>query len=149
LFFLALAVQRRRLTRRAHSAPPCAPPTHARDEAARVLPFSLTGAQTRSIDQIAADLAGDRPMNRLLQGDVGSGKTAVAFVAAHLAIRSGRQVALMAPTELLAEQHLASIRPWAEALGHRVALLTASTPRGVRESTLGMVAAGVIDLLIG
>jgi ATP-dependent DNA helicase RecG len=149
LFFLALAIAQRRVERRRHAAAPCVPPPGALAAAHAVLPFRLTSAQQRSVDEIAKDLTGVHPMNRLLQGDVGSGKTAVAFAAAHLVISSGRQVALMAPTEILAEQHLASLTPWANALGHRIALLTASTPRGVRESTLQMLSAGVVHLVIG
>ncbi|HKA87341.1 MAG TPA: ATP-dependent DNA helicase RecG [Haliangiales bacterium] len=148
LFFLALAVLRRRHERRRLAAPPCAAPAALADARA-VLPFALTGAQERAAAAIVGDLAGERPMNRLLQGDVGAGKTAVAFVAAHAALAAGRQVALMAPTEILAEQHLRSIEPWARALGHRAALLTASTPRGVRETTLAMLAAGATGLCIG
>jgi ATP-dependent DNA helicase RecG len=145
LFFLGLAVARRRAERRAVPAPSCVGPLPAPS----VFPFALTGAQRRAIEQIAADLGAERPMNRLLQGDVGAGKTAVAFAAAHVAMAAGRQVALMAPTELLAEQHLSTLGPWAGACGRRVALLTASTPRAVRESTLGMLAAGAVDLLVG
>jgi ATP-dependent DNA helicase RecG len=145
LFFLALAVARRRGERRRLPAPPCRAPPLAENP----FPFALTGAQKRAIAEIGADLASERPMNRLLQGDVGAGKTAVAFAAARLAMAAGRQVALMAPTELLAEQHLATLEPWVRACGHRIALLTASTPRGVRESTLGMLAAGAVDLLVG
>jgi ATP-dependent DNA helicase RecG len=146
LFYLALAVARRRTERRRLPAPVCRP-TSAIDH--DVFPFALTGAQERAIAAITADLGSERPMNRLLQGDVGAGKTAVAFAAARVAMAAGRQVAVMAPTELLAEQHLATLEPWARASGHRAALLTASTPRGVRESTLGLLAAGAIDLVVG
>src|SRR5215470_1873928 len=145
LFFLALAVARRRGERQRVPAPACVPKAMAEAK----YPFALTGAQSRAIAEIATDLGRDRPMNRLLQGDVGSGKTAVAFAAARVAMASGRQVAIMAPTELLAEQHMSTLGPWARAAGHRAALLTASTPRGVRESTLGMLAAGAVDLLVG
>jgi ATP-dependent DNA helicase RecG len=149
LFFLGLAVARRRRRQRAFEAVPC-PATADRDNVlARALPFSLTGAQRRAIDAIAGDLAQGVPMNRLLQGDVGSGKTAVAFAAAQQVAAAGRQVALMAPTEILAEQHAAGIEPWCKAAGMRSALLTASTPRGVRQSTLRLLEAGKIDLLIG
>src|SRR5690606_23109203 len=90
-------------------------------------------------------------MNRLLQGDVGAGKTAVAFAAALHVVRAGRQVAVMAPTELLAEQHVHTWRAWAERTGTklRVELLTASTPRGVRQSLLALLAAGELDIVIG
>src|SRR5262249_10799758 len=89
------------------------------------------------------------PMLRLLQGDVGSGKTVVALAAAHLAMSSGYQAAVMAPTEILAEQHLRTLEPWANALGWRVALLTASTPRGARESILALSESGHLQLVIG
>lgn len=88
------------------------------------LPFDLTGAQKRSIREIIADMRQPRPMNRLLQGDVGSGKTFVAMAAMLLAIDSGCQAALMAPTQILAEQHYLTFRRWLEPLGVRVALKT-------------------------
>jgi ATP-dependent DNA helicase RecG len=120
------------------------------DEAlATALPFTLTGAQRRSVEAIRADLAREVPMNRLLQGDVGSGKTAVAFAAAHQVIAAGRQVAMMAPTEILAEQHAATITRWCESLGIRCAHLSASTPKGVRASTLTRLAAGEVQLIVG
>ncbi len=149
LFVLGVAVARRRVERRADVAVPC-PERPERDDALRsALPFALTDAQSRAIESIAADLARSVPMNRLLQGDVGSGKTAVAFAAAHQVVAAERQVALMAPTEILAEQHLATIAPWARSLGVRCALLTASTPRAVRTTALTMIAAGEIDFVIG
>ena len=103
-------------------------PTRPGVEAAlRALPFRLTGAQQRAWHEIAADLAAPHPMNRLLQGDVGSGKTAVAALAAVVAAESGQQAALMAPTELLAEQHARTLRTLlAGAPRLRTALLTAS-----------------------
>ncbi len=90
------------------------------------LPFPLTGAQQRSIEEIRADLALSKPMNRLLQGDVGSGKTFVAMAAMLLAVESGCQTALMAPTQILAEQHYINFRRWLEPLGLRIGLRTAS-----------------------
>lgn len=90
------------------------------------LPFPLTGAQQRSIQEIRADLALTKPMNRLLQGDVGSGKTFVAMAAILLAVESGCQAALMAPTQILAEQHYLNFRHWLEPLGLRIGLRTAS-----------------------
>jgi ATP-dependent DNA helicase RecG len=149
LFFLALAVAKRRGERRKARAAPIQVAPAARAQAELALPFGLTRAQGRAVEEILADLASEAPMNRLLQGDVGAGKTAVAFLAAHAVIAAKRQVAFMAPTELLAEQHAATLRPWAEALGLRLALLTASTPRQVRESTLGLLGAGMIDLVVG
>jgi ATP-dependent DNA helicase RecG len=94
------------------------------------LPFDLTGAQKRSIKEIVADMREPRPMNRLLQGDVGSGKTFVAMAAMLLAIDSGCQAALMAPTQILAEQHFLTFRKWLEPLGVRVMLKTAAKEEG-------------------
>jgi ATP-dependent DNA helicase RecG len=90
------------------------------------LPFELTAAQSRVIDEIGRDLVADQPMNRLLQGDVGSGKTVAAIAAMLLAVESGYQAALMAPTQILAEQHYDILRGWLEPLGVRIALRTAA-----------------------
>ncbi|MFD1881109.1 ATP-dependent DNA helicase RecG [Paracoccus pacificus] len=113
------------------------------------LPWPLTGAQTRSIDEIAADMAEPRRMNRLLQGDVGSGKTVVALMAALIAAEAGGQAVLMAPTEILARQHLAALAALAEAAGIRVAVLTGRDKGAARQQVLNDLAAGLIDLLIG
>ncbi|HSK04513.1 MAG TPA: ATP-dependent DNA helicase RecG [Kofleriaceae bacterium] len=149
LFALGVAVALRRRERRTDAAVPCPPAPDLDGALARALPFALTAAQRRAIGELGADLARDTPMNRLLQGDVGSGKTAVAFAAALQVARAGRQTAVMAPTELLAEQHAETWRRWAEATGLRLALLTASTPKGVRASLLSLLAAGQLDVLIG
>ena len=113
------------------------------------LPFTLTGAQSRAIEEIAADFCKGAPMNRLIQGDVGSGKTMVAAAAAYLAANNGRQAALMAPTEILAEQHYSSLSRLFEPLGLRTALLTGSM--SVREKRLvrEAIASGEIDLAVG
>jgi len=92
----------------------------------RELPFPLTGAQSRAIDEIRADLASPRPMNRILHGDVGSGKTVVALSAMLLAVEAGFQTAIMAPTQILAEQHYLNFKRWLEPLGVRIALRTGS-----------------------
>jgi ATP-dependent DNA helicase RecG len=149
LFALGVAVALKRRERRADAAVPCAKTPGLDAAIAAALPFELTGAQRRTIGEIAADLAADAPMNRLLQGDVGSGKTAVAFAAALQVARAGRQVAVMAPTEILAEQHAETWRRWSERSKLRVELLTASTPRGVRQSLLAMLASNQLDVLIG
>ena len=113
------------------------------------LPFTLTGAQQRAIRDISADLQKGTPMNRLVQGDVGSGKTMVAAAAAYLAIRNGRQAALMAPTEILAEQHFSSLSKLLSPLGLRCTLLTGSlTPKNKRLAR-EIIAAGETDLIIG
>ena len=113
------------------------------------LPFALTGAQTRSIGEIEDDLRQERPMLRLLQGDVGSGKTAVALIAMLRAVESGRQAALLAPTEILARQHLASLRELAGSLPVQIEILTGRDKGRVRESTLMGLADGSIDILVG
>ena len=149
LFALGVAITLRRRERRADAAVPCPRHPGLAGALSAALPFTLTGAQHRAIDEIAGDVARDVPMNRLLQGDVGAGKTAVAFAAALQAARAGRQTAVMAPTELLAEQHAETWRGWARAVGLRLDLVTASTPRGVRASLLALAAAGELDVLIG
>ena len=113
------------------------------------LPFSPTGAQRRAVSEILADMAGQTSMNRLLQGDVGSGKTMVAAAGIYFAAKNGLQAALMAPTEILAEQHYRTLAPLLEKLGVRCALLTASTKAKTRRSILEQLAAGEIDLAIG
>ena len=111
--------------------------------------FALTGAQRRAVGAIAGDLASDRPMNRLLQGDVGCGKTAVAFAAVAQVVAGGAQAAIMAPTEILAEQHARGLSRWCAARGIVLAKITANTPRAVRSSTLALLAAGQIDVVVG
>lgn len=124
-------------------------PTPWAELAAAMLPFRLTGAQRRAIGEIARDLGRDRPMNRLLQGDVGAGKTAVAMVAAAIVARAGRQTALLAPTEILAAQHAATSERYLAAIGLRHALLTGSTRAKARRELLEALAAGELDVLIG
>ena len=113
------------------------------------LPFKLTGAQSRAIEEIAADLGKGTPMNRLVQGDVGSGKTMVAAAAAVLAAKNGFQAALMAPTEILAEQHCQSLQRLFEPLGLRVTLLTGSMTEKQKRQTRERIALGMTDLVVG
>ncbi|WP_315546310.1 ATP-dependent DNA helicase RecG [Lautropia mirabilis] len=113
------------------------------------LPFALTGAQRRVCDEIAADLARQQPMNRLLQGDVGSGKTVIAALAAMVAVGSGWQATLMAPTEILARQHYERLSPWLEPLGVRVGWLVGSLGAAAKRRVKQAVAAGEVDVLIG
>ena len=113
------------------------------------LPFPLTGAQTRSIAEIEGDLVQDTPMLRLLQGDVGAGKTVVALAGMLIAVEAGAQAALLAPTEILARQHYESLRRLAEPTGARVALLTGRDKGRARESTLMGLLDGSIDIVIG
>ena len=114
-----------------------------------VLPFQLTGAQQRVCAEIAADLARPVPMHRLLQGDVGSGKTVVAALAAAVAMDAGWQCALMAPTEILAEQHFRKLVDWLEPLGIKVAWLTGSLKAKVKREQLAAVASGEAQLVVG
>ena len=113
------------------------------------LPFALTGAQERVRNEIAADLARPQPMNRLLQGDVGSGKTVIAALAAMVAVGSGRQATLMAPTEILARQHYERLQPWLEPLGVRVGWLAGSLSAGAKRQIRQAAATGEVDVLIG
>jgi len=113
------------------------------------LPFGLTGAQRRVGEEIAQDLARPAPMHRLLQGDVGAGKTVVAALAAAIAIDAGWQCALMAPTEILAEQHFRKLVGWLEPLGLKVAWLTGSVKGRARQKMVDAVADGSAQLVIG
>jgi ATP-dependent DNA helicase RecG len=113
------------------------------------LPFTLTGAQRRSLTEIDADMAEPLRMLRLLQGDVGSGKTVVALLAMATAVESGAQAALMAPTEILARQHLATLQTLGAAAGLRFALLTGRDKGKIRQKILDALAAGDIDILAG
>jgi ATP-dependent DNA helicase RecG len=113
------------------------------------LPYVLTSSQRRAIEEIAADLARPQRMLRLLQGDVGSGKTVVALVAASHIVDAGGQAALMAPTEILARQHLATLAPLAQAAGIRVAFLSGRERGRERTDLLNRLAVGDLDLLVG
>ncbi len=143
-----LSLRRQRIAQQAHAAPVL----DRLELAARLreaLPFPLTGAQQRVFDQIADDLGRPTPMLRLVQGDVGSGKTVVAALAAMLAVASGRQAALMAPTELLAEQHMANLRGWLEPLGVRLAWLAGKVTGRARRQALDAVASGEAQVVVG
>jgi ATP-dependent DNA helicase RecG len=120
-----------------------------RRAAMAALPYRLTGAQERTLAEIDRDIAGGRRMLRLLQGDVGSGKTVVALLAMLTAVEAGRQAALMAPTEILARQHRATIAPLCERLGVSVALLTGRDKGKARGQILASLAAGQIQIVIG
>ena len=118
-------------------------------KAVAALPFALTDGQLQSLAEIEKDMGSETRMLRLLQGDVGSGKTIVAMLAMLDAVEAGLQAALMAPTELLVRQHLASLEPYAEAAGVRLACLTGREKGTARETTLAQLAAGEIDILVG
>jgi ATP-dependent DNA helicase RecG len=113
------------------------------------LPYELTNAQKRVVNEICKDLMVPQRMNRLLQGDVGSGKTIVAAIGLYAAVTAGYQGALMAPTEILAEQHAENLHGWFDAIGVKVALLSGSTKAKARRELLAQLAAGEIDILIG
>jgi ATP-dependent DNA helicase RecG len=113
------------------------------------LPFTLTGDQRAAVDEVLVDLAADRPMRRLLQGDVGSGKTAVAALALAGAVRAGWQGALMAPTEILARQHHAGLQPLLAALGVRAEFLSGAVKAGEKRQIHDAIAAGEAEVVIG
>ncbi len=115
----------------------------------KALPYSLTQSQRQAVDDIVLDLARPQRMLRLLQGDVGSGKTVVALLAAATVVEAGKQAALMAPTEILARQHHHTIKPLADAAGLRAAILTGRERGKEREDILRRLAAGEVDLLVG
>ena len=151
LLELGLAMRRAKDTQRPGVAIDSARPESR--VAAKSLPFKLTKAQARVVGEILGDLARPYPMNRLVQGDVGSGKTAVAILAAVAVAVCGGQTALMAPTELLAEQHYRTltnmIREGGDGIPLRVGLLTASLPRAEIKQVRGLLAMGEIDLIVG
>ncbi|MBI2481270.1 MAG: DEAD/DEAH box helicase, partial [Planctomycetia bacterium] len=150
LFFMQLALGMRRrklqLEQRSSSLPATAK-IDARIR--RLFPFELTGDQQQAIADISRDMQREHPMNRLLQGDVGSGKTVVAEYAMLLAVAHQHQAALMAPTELLARQHVRTLSRDLRESRVRIALLTGSLSAGERRTTLDQIAAGEIDLIIG
>jgi ATP-dependent DNA helicase RecG len=144
---LALALVRANLRREPGQAH--AGDGHLRAKILKALPYALTHSQQNAVDDIVGDLAKPERMLRLLQGDVGSGKTVVALTAAAAVIEAGRQVAFMAPTEILARQHLKTITPLAEAADIRVAILTGRERGRERQEILDRLALGEIDLLVG
>jgi len=144
-----LSLRRQRIALQAHHAPPLDGPGRLAKALLKQLPFALTGAQQRVFKQIRDDLARPSPMLRLVQGDVGSGKTVVAALAAMLAVEQGKQVALAAPTELLAEQHLNNLRGWLEPLGVQVAWLAGKVTGKARAKVLADVANGEAKVVVG
>ena len=151
LLELGLAMRRKLVSRRSGVAVDTSRPESR--TAAKALPFQLTSAQRRVVREILGDLSQAHPMNRLVQGDVGSGKTVIAVLAAVAVAASGGQTALMAPTELLAEQHFRTLQSMVEGAGDRmpirVGLLTASLPRAEIRAVRGLLAMGEIDLVVG
>jgi ATP-dependent DNA helicase RecG len=149
LLTLHLALRRRAAEREVLVAEPLAPPAELVSRYRDALPFTLTAAQDRAIAEIDHDLARTTPMQRLLQGDVGSGKTAVALYTLLRAVESGRQGAMMAPTETLAEQHFLTIEGLCAELGVRVALLTSSITARERRAAHQLVASGDVGIAVG
>jgi ATP-dependent DNA helicase RecG len=131
------------------AAPLAEAPTLSRTWREEQLPFVPTGDQLRAMAEVDADLAGERPMQRLLMGEVGSGKTVVALHAMLRAVEHGRQAALMAPTETLADQHFATLQALMPGSAVPAALLTGSTPAGRRDDLLGKLASGELSLVVG
>lgn len=144
-----VALRRVRRERDAEAAPDLAPGGELAVRLRKALPFRLTRAQEKAVGEILRDLAGPHPMRRLLHGDVGSGKTVVAALAAAQALGAGYQAALMAPTELLAEQHYRSLATWFEAIGADLALITAETPTACRRGWQIRLAKGEPLFLVG
>ena len=149
-FYLQLGLLKRRQQRRQEQASAILAPTgQLIDRFYQLLPFALTGAQQRTINDILTDLQQPSPMNRLIQGDVGSGKTVVAVVALLAAIQAGYQTALMAPTEVLAEQHYRKLVAWFNLLHLPVELLTGSTRTSKRREIHAQLDTGQLRLLVG
>jgi ATP-dependent DNA helicase RecG len=144
-----LALKLRKRSLQTDPAPPLQDESGLARRFLAALPFALTRAQSRALADAEQDLRGRVPMVRLLQGDVGCGKTVVAAAAAARAAGSGAQAALMAPTELLAEQHWRNFRDWFHPLGETVALLSGSQPARTRRSALEAIAAGEVRVVIG
>ena len=144
-----LSLRRHRIAQQQHAAPVLAAGGALGERLRAALPFALTGAQERVLAQVSGDIARPVPMLRLVQGDVGSGKTVVAALAAAAGVEAGVQVAMMAPTELLSEQHYASFQRWFEPLGVRVAWLAGKLPARERARTLEAVADGHAQVVVG
>ncbi len=153
LFLLQLEYVRRKRERQATGGIPIPTDSELYERFRRSLPFQLTGAQERALSEILADLARPQPMTRLLQGDVGSGKTVVAAAAALMTVAAGYQVGVLAPTEILAEQHFHNFRGLYAGLEQRdrpvVALLTGSTRASERRTIIAGLETGVINVLVG
>jgi ATP-dependent DNA helicase RecG len=149
LFFLEVGLELKRRRMRQRPGIAFALDEKVRDAIKRFLPFKPTNAQKRVLKEIAEDMQQPTPMRRLLQGDVGSGKTLVAFQAAVIAIENGHQVAMMAPTEILATQHYLNARRLMEPLGYRVVLLTGSLETDRKRAIRKHIATGAAQLVIG
>src|SRR6266496_1716083 len=149
LFFIELGLELKRREQKAQTGIEFQLNDRVREAIKKILPFHPTGAQKRTLKEIAADMEKRYPMRRLLQGDVGSGKTLVAFEAAIIAIENGYQVALMAPTEILAQQHYFSARQILEPSGYKIVLLTGSLEDDRKREIRRHIAQGNAQLVIG
>ena len=149
LFFLELGLELKRREQKAQTGIAFSLDNRAREAIKKILPFHPTAAQKRVLKEIASDMEKPFPMRRLLQGDVGSGKTIVAFEAAIIAMENGYQVALMAPTEILAQQHYFSARRILENAGYRIVLLTGSLEEDRKREIRRHIAQGNAQLVIG
>jgi len=149
LFFLELGLELRRRQQKSQTGIAFQLDDRVREAIKKILPFHPTSAQKRVLKEIASDMQTSFPMRRLLQGDVGSGKTIVAFEAAIIAIENGYQVALMAPTEILAQQHYFSARQILENAGYRIVLLTGSVEQDRKRDIRRHIAQGNAQLVIG
>jgi ATP-dependent DNA helicase RecG len=149
LFFIELGLELKRREQKAQTGVAFELNAKVRDAIKKILPFHPTAAQKKVLKEIAADMQSPSPMRRLLQGDVGSGKTIVAFQAAIIAIENGYQVALMAPTEILAQQHYFSARQILERAGYRIVLLTGSLEQDRKRDVRRHIEQGNAQLVIG
>jgi ATP-dependent DNA helicase RecG len=149
LFFIELGLELKRREQKAQTGVAFELNAKVRDAIKKILPFHPTAAQKKVLKEIAADMQSPSPMRRLLQGDVGSGKTIVAFQAAIIAIENGYQVALMAPTEILAQQHYFSARQILERAGYRIVLLTGSLEHDRKRDVRRHIEQGNAQLVIG
>ena len=147
LFLFTIGLKRLRTRREKVAVPPCKEVDM--DGFYSHLPFTLTDAQRRCVEEAISDMRSGTPMNRLCQGDVGSGKTMVAAACVYFCVKNGRQAALMAPTEILAQQHYNGLAPLLENLGIRCALLTGSTRAATKRSIAAQLSSGEIDFAIG
>jgi ATP-dependent DNA helicase RecG len=149
LFYMQLALGLRRQSRTGAAAVPCPAAGKLSARMRELLPFKLTGAQQGVLREIETDMASEHPMQRLVQGDVGSGKTMVAWLASLRAIENGRQALWLAPTEMLAEQHYLNLKPFADELRIPSALLTAATPVKEKRNLLQAIERGDVAFIVG
>lgn len=148
-FWLELYLASRKSGLKREAAPPFVKKTALAEKLQASLPFSLTGAQLRAFKEVVGDLVKPHPMHRLVQGDVGSGKTLVALMSSLVAIENGYQAAIMVPTEILAEQHYQNAKKFLEPLGITVGLLTGSMKQSERNQTYEMLRNGMIQICVG